>query len=418
MGFCISVALILVALAVSQGLLVLGFLGVLWNWRRDLPDDRECRRAAVVLCLRGRDPFLEQCIESVLTQDYPDYQLHVIVDSRQDPAWPVAQSLADRYGPERVCVQTLDQRHETCSLKCSSVVRAIEGLDESFHVAAMVDADAMPHASWLRNLVAPLASDDGGAATGNRWYMPATSSWGALVRYLWNAAAVVQMYWYEVPWGGTLAVKTQVLRELNLLDRWRHALCEDTMLYRQLGKHGLRVKFVPALMMVNREDCGLGACSAWIRRQLLTMRLYHPLWPLVLLHGCGTTLLLIFAMVMAAVAALGHDWPAAAWCVGGLVAYETIMACLLALLEIAVRRIVRAQGNSTAWLSAKTVLRLVPAIVLTQMVYTLALIGAQCGREIDWRGVNYRIDGPWNIHRLNDPPCAPESAYAADGHSL
>jgi cellulose synthase/poly-beta-1,6-N-acetylglucosamine synthase-like glycosyltransferase len=418
MGLCISVALILVTLAVSQGLLVGGFLRVLWNWRPDLPDDRACRRAAIVLCLRGRDPFLEECIESLLAQDYPDYQLHIMVDSRQDPAWPVAESLAKRYGPERVCVQSLDQRLDTCSLKCSSVVRAIESLDDSFHVAALVDADATPHPSWLRNLAAPLASDEVGAASGNRWYMPATSSWGALVRYLWNAAAVVQMYWYEVAWGGTLAVKTKVLRDLDLLDRWRHSLCEDTMLYQQLGQHGLRVKFVPALMMVNREDCGLAACSAWIRRQLLTMRLYHPLWPLVLLHGCGTTLLLIVAMVAGAIAALRHDWPAVAWCVGSLVAYETIMVCLLASLEIMVRRIVRTQGNPTGWLSVKTVLRLVPAIVLTQVVYTFALIGAQFGHEIGWRGINYRIDGPWGVHRLNDPPYTPESTDAAEGHSL
>ena len=50
-------------------------------------------------------------------------------------------------------------------------------------------------------------------------------------------------------------------------------------------------------MMVNREDCGLDACRRWISRQLLTMRLYHPLWPLVLLHGFGTTLLLAVAVV-------------------------------------------------------------------------------------------------------------------------
>ncbi len=154
----------------------------------------------------------------------------------------------------------------------------------------------MPHPSWLGELTAPLADEHIGAATGNRWYMPGAGSWGAMVRYLWNAAAMVQMYWYEIPWGGTLAVKRKVIDELGLLDRWRNAFCEDTMLFRQLGKRGLRVKFVPSLMMVNREDCGLGACLSWIRRQLLTARLYHPLWPLVLLHGLGTTLVLAAAV--------------------------------------------------------------------------------------------------------------------------
>ena len=285
-------------------------------------------------------------------------------------------------------------------------------------MVALVDADTTPHPSWLRELAAPLADPHVGAATGNRWYMPETSSWGALVRYLWNAAAIVQMYWYEVAWGGTLAVKRKVIDELDLLGRWRQALCEDTMLYRQLGKQGLRVKFVPALMMVNREDCGLGSCLSWIRRQLLTMRLYHPLWPLVLLHGFGTTLLLAVAVAMTVVAGFRHDWSAALWCGGGLVLYEAIMVSLLAPMEIAVRRIVRWQGRSTGWLSAKTILRLVPAIVLTQVVYTLALIGAQFAREIDWRGIRYRINGSWGIQRLNDSLYESEAAGGEEGHSL
>ena len=295
-GFSVSIFLMLVALAIAQGLLAVVFLRTLAGFRQPRPGESACPKAAVVLCLRGRDPFLEKCLELLLAQDYPDYQLHVVVDGRQDPAWQVAESLAERYGAERVHIETLDDRRDTCSLKCSSVTQAIERLDPSFQVAALVDADTMPHSTWLRDLVAPLADERVGAATGNRWYMPAGGSWGALVRYLWNAAAIVQMYWYEVPWGGTLAVKRKVIDDLDLLGRWRRAFCEDTMLYRQLGRRGLRVRFVPSLMMVNREDCGVGACRRWISRQLLTMRLYHPLWPLVLLHGFGTTLLLAVAV--------------------------------------------------------------------------------------------------------------------------
>ena len=248
--------------------------------------------------------------------------------------------------------------------------------------------------------------------------MPAGGSWGALVRYLWNAAAIVQMYWYEVPWGGTLAVKRPVIDEVDLLGRWRRAFCEDTMLYHQLGRRGLRVKFVPSLMMVNREDCGVGACRQWISRQLLTMRLYHPLWPLVLLHGFGTTLLLAVAVVATAVAAIRCDWPAALWCAGGLLVYEAIMVGLLAPMEMLVRRIIRSQGGPTGWLSWQTILRLVPAIVLTQVVYTLALIGAQFARRVSWRGVHYRINGSWDIQRLDDPPYSCDSPSAAEGHSL
>ena len=94
------------------------------------------------------------------------------------------------------------------------------------------------------------------------------------------------------------------------------------------------------------------------------------------------------------------------------------MVSLLVPMEIAVRRIVRSQGGPTGWLSAKTLLRLVPAIVLTQLVYTLALLGAQFARKVAWRGVRYHIDGPWDIQRLDDPPYDSDSPCAADRHSL
>jgi len=417
-GYSITIALILIVSAISQGFLAVYFIRAILHFRRGASHDRHSPRTAIVLCLRGRDPFLENCLESLLKQDYPDYQLHVVVDNRQDPAWEAAQSLAKRYGAERVCVKALDERHNTCSLKCSAVTQAIGRLDESFEVATLIDADTMPPPTWLSDLIAPLADEHIGAATGNRWYMPGAGSWGALVRYLWNAAAIVQMYWYEIPWGGTLAVKRKVIDELGLLDRWRHAFCEDTMLRGQLGKHGLRVKFVPSLMMVNREDCGLVACLSWIRRQLLTARLYHPLWPLVLLHGIGTTLVLAAAVAVMAIAALRGDWTAALWSAGGLLIYETIMVSLLIPMEMAVRRIVRSQGEPTGWISAKILLRLVPAIVLTQLVYTLALLGAQFARKVAWRGVCYEINGPWGIRRLDDPPYSSESPSVAQRHSL
>jgi cellulose synthase/poly-beta-1,6-N-acetylglucosamine synthase-like glycosyltransferase len=414
-GFCLFAAL--VAFAIGQGFLAVVFIRALLGFRRVATDNYH-PKAAVILCLRGRDPFLEKCLESLMKLDYPDYQLRIVVDNPQDPSLPVAQAAMERYGADRVSIEILEQRLDTCSLKCSSVVQAIGNLDDSVQVVCSADADTTPHASWLRELAAPFAGDTIGATTGNRWYMPENNSWGAMVRYLWNAAAIVQMYWYEVPWGGTLAVKRTAVERANLLDRWRRALCEDTMLYHQLGTHGLRVKFVPSLMMVNREDCALGSCLSWIRRQLLTMRLYHPRWPMVLAHGFGTTLMLIVAIVGAVVAAVRRDWTTALWCGGGLVAYEAIMVGLLVPMEMAVRRIVGARGEPTRWLSAKTWFRLVPAIVLTQIVYTFALIGAQFAKNVGWRGVTYHVGGSWGIRRLDDPPYASEASPADPGHSL
>jgi hypothetical protein len=171
-------------------------------------------------------------------------------------------------------------------------------------------------------------------------------------------------------------------------------------------------------MMVNREECTVGGCRRWISRQLLSTRLNHPLWPLVVVHGVGTTLVLAAAVGATAVALLRRDWPSALWCAGSLAVYEAIMVGLLILLEIFVRRVVRSHGGPTGWLSWKTVLRLAPAVALTQVVYTLALLGAQFARIVSWRGVHYRVRGSGVIERLDDLACSGEASPAAEGHSL
>ena len=129
-----------------------------------------------------------------------------------------------------------------------------------------------------------------------------------MIRHVWNGAAIVQMFWYDIAWGGTLAVKWDTIRRANLLDRWSHALCEDTMLCRELKSISQRIAFVPACMMINLEDCTLESFMPWVKRQLLTARLYHPKWFAVVGHGVTSAGLLLWGCKKSA-CCFGLCWP-------------------------------------------------------------------------------------------------------------
>ena len=227
---------------------------------------------------------------------------------------------------------------------------------------------------------------------------------GQLVRYLWNAAAVVQMCCYGIPWGGTLALKMSALRNSGLLDRWGKAFCEDTMIYRALRDEGLRVAFVPSLMMTNRETCDMPGFFGWVRRQLLAGRLYHPGWAAVAFHGLVAPLLLLVAFATLGATLSRGTIEALAWTAAALVGYFGPLPLVLGLMEWSVRRIVRARGEPTGWLSVGAALRLVPAILLTQVVYAAAMISAIFLRSVDWRGVQYQVRGPWHIRLVEYRP--------------
>jgi cellulose synthase/poly-beta-1,6-N-acetylglucosamine synthase-like glycosyltransferase len=407
---------VLVGLAAGQVVAAVRFAWIMRRARLASKAAGPCPKTAVILCLRGSDPFLAACLDAILHQDYPCYDLRIVVDSRDDPAWKTAEQTIARCGAANVQMQPLTSRRPTCSLKCSSLVQAASELDASYEVIALLDADTIPHRTWLRELVAPLADERVGAATGNRWYMPASQSWGSLTRWLWNAAAVVHMYVYRIPWGGTLALKAKILRESDLLDRWAHAFCEDTMLFAVLRRLGYRIAFVPSLMMVNREACSLTNFFSWMRRQMLTVRLYHPAWALVIGQGVLVSVIQAVSIALLGAALAKGQGLTIRWLVAGMTLYWGAMIALLITLETTVRRTLAARGEPTAWLKVSSLFRVGLAMLLTQVIYLAALVSALFLRTVEWRGVWYRVDGPNEIRVIEYERRAacPEPAHALE----
>jgi hypothetical protein len=211
---------------------------------------------------------------------------------------------------------------------------------------------------------------------------------------------------FRIPWGGTLALKLNVVRQSDLLEQWARALCEDTMLYRVLRRQGRRIAFVPSLMMVNREQCDTGDFFRWVRRQLLTIRLYHPAWGAIVAHGAGISAALGTGFVLLVAAAIAREARAVAWLTAGMASYWIIMAALLTTIDDGVRRNVQTRGEPITEMRLSDWPRTLIAMLCTQIVYTAALASTLFLRVVAWRGVRYRIDGPWDIRMLEYKPYA------------
>jgi cellulose synthase/poly-beta-1,6-N-acetylglucosamine synthase-like glycosyltransferase len=396
---------VLVGTTVVQGLMVCRYFWALWHWKSRGSGPRDSPKAVAILCVRGNDPVLEACLAALLNQDYPSYDVRVVVDSRTDPAWEVVQAAVAREGSAtRVQVEPLTRRRDTCSRKIAGVLQALAGLDEGYEVVALLDSDTIPHRTWLGELVAPLADPRCGAASGNRWYMPVRTSWADLARSLWNAAAVVQMYWYGIPWGGSTAFKRDLLRRTDLLERLAGAFGEDSTLSRTIRRYGYRVAFVPAGMIVNRDTCRMGGLCRFLQRQLLTVRMHNPWWWAVVAHGLLTSLWLVAVLAVFVAALLTANRQAAGWSGASAVAYPGVSLLLLAPMEIAVRRIVAARGEPTRWLGAAGLLKLPLAIPITQVVYGAVLLVTMFTRTHRWRNVLYRFGRNPPVQVVEDCP--------------
>lgn len=394
----------LIASALIQFFLVARFVHCLRRKPQRLLVDASCPQATVVLCLRGGDPFLSSCIIGLLAQNYPNYEVRFLVDHADDPAMAILKKSLTDTTFNRYRIEVLASPLPTCSLKCSSLVQAINGVPASTEIIALLDADTIPHSTWLRELATALVPKNIGAATGNRWYMPTHCSQGSLTRYAWNAAAIVQMYWYDIAWGGTLAIKLDSIRRSGILERWRNAYCEDTMVRRQLSTIGEKVVFVPTLMMINREDCTVASFQSWVKRQLLAARLYHPFWFLVVGHGISSAAVILWGLFSCIGLLVQGDMVGAGCVFLALLAFHVCLTSMLAWMERAVCAIAKARGEDVSWPGKSNWLTIFWIAWLTQWVYTWALLGCLFLKKFNWRGVEYKVAGPWSIQMLGYQP--------------
>lgn len=246
-----------------------------------LPDDWP--RVVAIMALRGGDEALQEALERLMTLDYPDYSVRLVLDSENDPVRPFVEQAVLKTGNTCVEILTLPERRETCSGKISGLLYGTEDLPLRCEVVAIFDGDAVLHASCLRELVAPLRSGSV-LTTGNRWYAP-QANLGGMVRYLWNGLAVTVMNAMNIPWGGCMAMKVDVIQHSELRHKLANAFGEDSAIATFLIEQKERVQFVPKATLVNAEGCTVREFYNFLLRQYLTVRMNNPGWKFVLISN-------------------------------------------------------------------------------------------------------------------------------------
>lgn len=389
-GFVAAVAFCLMAF-----LLVMQSLPCLLAMRRgiqrgNLASGRFTPRARVLLCLRGADPFLDRCLRGLATQDYPDYKVIIIVDSATDESLPQVQTLLGEFGGERIEVVIRDRLWSTCSRKISSLLCGFSRVPAEVEVVAWCDADAIPHSTWLRELTAPLQDAQTAVTTGNRWYAPARWTVGSLCRHSWNAMAFLAMYKNRLPWGGSLAMRSDVFRDPAFPLCLQRSFSDDMALGKFVLDRGQRVEPVVGLAIVNEEACGLMSFWGFLVRQMLALRLNHPCWPILL----GEALVLFTLLWVLLPLAISQGVSSWGWWLAGATVYNIIALSSTGSLESLVRRMLaqrgRPAGTAYGW---RLALLAYPTLCLTGFVYSLAVVRAAFATTHKWRGIVYRIEG-------------------------
>ena len=353
------------------------------------PSAKVPSKAAIILCLRGYEESVPECLAGLIGQDYPDFELHIAFDSKNDPAFEQVEGFFEG-GREGVYLHFFEPQ-SSCSYKCSGIIHVVERLNNDIEIVAFCDGDTLVDENWLTKLATPLLADKTiGVTTGNRWFAPYDKGIGGLIRKQWNAAAVVQMQAYDIAWGGSMATRRSVIRDCDLTEVWARSFCEDTSISDPLKKHGLRLHRIPDLIVVNREATTIKNCVPWISRQLLTARLHHPLWKFVKAHGIATLVVLAAPIVMVLLFKSGYMIAGRRLLFAWLI-YQFVNIALLWVIKYCnSKALASAQDDGSNSGSAGQDGDIF-GMLLVQLVYPLAFTSAWFANSVSWRGIKYLI---------------------------
>lgn len=350
--------------------------------------------ASVIAPCRGLDQGLRANLTALFRQNYPSYEIIFVSDRADDPALKIVADVCATTGREtgvtaRVVIagQAADSGQKVHNLRV-----ALSQVDPRCSLLVFVDTDVRPHAAWLRTLVAPLADETMGAATGYRWFIPLTGGLASHLRSVWNASIASALGEDEEKnfcWGGSTAIRRATFESLSVSERWRGTVSDDFTLLRVLRETKLPIHFVPQCLIASVADCSLSELLEFTTRQLKIARIYAThFWQSVLLGSLLFVLVFFGGLVLvAARAATGR--PVAL----PLILLLIIFGLGAAKAYVRLRAVGEPLRDYRAELrrSALAHLFLWP---LSSALYLYNATAAVISHRINWRGITYELKSP------------------------
>jgi ceramide glucosyltransferase len=385
------------ALLVLQAVISLqGGLRYLSYIRRETTRDRPdfTPYVSVIAPCRGIDQGLHENLAALFRQEYPAYEIIFVTDRADDPALAVVKDVRREFGanPHVAARIVIAGEAIESGQKVHNLCAAVDKTETKSEVFVFVDSDARPHTLWLRSLVAPLANEQMGAATGYRWFIPVKGGLASILRSVWNASiasALGPQSDKNFCWGGSTAIRRTNFERALVMNEWRGAASDDFAMMRALRRARLPIHFVPDCLTASHEDCTWRELLEFTTRQLKITRVYAPhFWQVVLFSNLLFVLIFFGGLSLVFTrAALGLSF------IPPLIFILAIYGLGIAKAYLRWRavNIPLARYHAELRRDAFFHLFLWP---LASVLYLYNALGALLSRRIRWRGIIYELKSP------------------------
>lgn len=392
---------------------------------------------SIIAPCRGLDDDLEANLTALFRQNFPRYEIVFAVDDERDESVSVIKKIlnrrdaerrseeiepqmnADKHGFEEIADEkTLGDDGEKTfsknsaplhsgenfvsaktvvagkatdsSQKVHNLRRAVLEVSQKSEVFVFVDSDARPNRDWLRHLIAPLAAENVGAATGYRWFISKNGGFAANLHSVWNASiasALGANTKSNFCWGGSMALRRETFEKLEIGEKWRGVLSDDYAVTRAVKAANLSIRFVPQALTASIEDYSLLQVVEFTTRQMKITRVYAPaLWAASFVGSFLFSAVFWTGIVLLFVASGWHFWLT-------LLILSAIFALGVGKARIrlsAIKLVLRdyeKQVNQSFWWQ-------ITLWTITPLLFFYNDFAALLSRRIRWRGIEYELKSP------------------------
>jgi len=345
--------------------------------------------AVVIIPVTGDTPGIKGCLESLLDQDYPSYEVIFVTRDTEDPAAAIIQGLLSNRNNARH-ITSGPAAH--CGQKNHNLLAGIAASKPSAEILAFCDSSHQAQPTFLSDLLKPIVAGDAVLTTGFHRIVPGDFRLATL-GMLWSVLGIHLLQGialFTQPWGGAMAIRRTVF-ESHRVDRlWGATVVDDFSMGPYLRKVGIRCKTVPfACLSTPLSGKSLHEWNLWLTRQLLYLKFYTPgAW----LGASLAAYLLIAPMILAAVAIIGGVLGLLSW---DMLLTGIVFFVIFTYIGIGYRKLVPNPIPLGPWVAALYGVHFMTFWCYLKTWFT---------NTLSWKGLSYRVTWGGKVQKVKSAP--------------
>lgn len=228
----------------------------------------------VLVPIKGVLPQSKEILETLLTQDYPNYHVTFILENQLDPAVDLVREFCSTYGHVSIF---FSGTATGCGQKNFGLSKAISQLGSDVEILAFCDSSNAANDSWLARITEPVRSRAFEVCTTFRSFSPGKVNIAGICQAMYATTVFSLMTVTPKPWGGATVIRKRTFDSLNVAELWLRTVVDDLVLGNILNRANVKICVSPANYLVSPvEKQTLKGFSAYLDRQILFPKFTNP----------------------------------------------------------------------------------------------------------------------------------------------